>query len=128
MAKSSYVRPLFILAGLYDGLLGVAFCFFAPSIYRTFDVTPPNHYGYVRFPGLLLVVFALMFFAIATEPRRHRNLIPFGILLKLSYCGLVGWYWLRDPGLPTMWKPFVVFDLLFLIGFIWAYRRISPVR
>lgn len=128
MAHLSSVRPLFIIAGLYDGVLGLAFLFFAPTIYERFNVAPPNHYGYVRFPAMLLLVFALMFFAVAADPKRNRNLIPYGILLKVSYCAAVGWYWLNDPGLPMMWKPFFVIDLVFLVAFVWAYRRIGSAR
>ncbi len=127
MARSSSVRPLFFIAGLYDGVLGMAFLFFAPAVFDRFNVTPPNHFGYVHFAALLLCVFALMFFAIALEPRRNRNLIPYGILLKVSYCTAVGWHWL-DAGVPMMWKPFFIFDLVFLIVFIWAYRKIGSSR
>ncbi len=127
MARSSSVRPLFILAGLYDGVLGLAFFFFAPTVFDRFGTTPPNHYGYVHFPALLLLVFALMFFAVASDPRRNRNLIPYGIMLKISYCVVVGWHWL-GAGVPWMWKPFFIFDLLFLVAFIWAYRKIRSAR
>ena len=124
MSRSSpAVKPIFVIAGLYDGLLGVAFLFAAPTIYERFDVTPPNHFGYIHFAALLLIVFALMFFAVAVNPKRNRNLIPYGVLLKVSYCLTVGWHWL-DAGVPTMWKPFFVLDLAFIVIFIWAYRKI----
>jgi len=127
MARQSSVRTLFVLAGLYDGVLGLAFLFFAPKVFDAFNVTPPNHYGYVHFPAMLLIVFALLFFAIAQAPRHNRNLIPYGILLKISYCATVGWHWL-DAGIPWIWQPFFIFDLLFLIAFIWAYRKIGSAR
>ena len=38
-------------------------------------------------------MFALMFIAIARNPVANRGMIVYGILLKLSYCGLVFWYW-----------------------------------
>ena len=128
MSRTSSVKPLFLIAGLYDGSLGLAFLFFAPTVYDRLGVTPPNHFGYVRFPAMLLLVFAWMFFAVALDPKRNRNLIPYGILLKVSYCAAVGWYWLRDPNLPMMWKPFFILDLAFLIAFIWAYRKIGRTR
>ncbi|MDT8325674.1 MAG: hypothetical protein RRA94_16285 [Bacteroidota bacterium] len=128
MARSTAVRPIFILAGLYDAVLGLAFLLFAPQVFQRFDVIPPNHFGYVRFPAMLLLVFALMFFAVAFDPKRNRNLIPYGILLKVSYCAAVGWYWYHDPTLPMMWKPFAIIDLAFLVAFIWAYRKIGTAR
>ena len=127
MVRSSSVRPLFIFAGLYDGVLGMAFLFFTPAVFQRINVTPPNHFGYVHFAALLLCVFALMFFAIALEPRRNRNLIPYGILLKVSYCTAVGWHWL-DAGVPQVWKLFFIIDLVFLVTFIWAYRKIGSSR
>ena len=127
MARSLSVRPLFILAGLYDGVLGLAFLFFSPAVFDHFNVTPPNHYGYVHFAAAILCVFALMFFAVAAEPKRNCNLIPYGIMLKISYCSVVGWHWM-DVGVPWMWKPFFILDLLFLVAFIWAYRKIRSAR
>ncbi len=124
MSRSSSVKPLFYIAGLYDAVIGLAFLLFAPDLFEQFDVHPPNHYGYVRFPAMLLLIFAVMFFAIARDPKRNRNLIPYGIMLKASYCAAVGWYWFRDPMLPTMWKPFLICDLAFLVAFIWAYRKV----
>ena len=67
------------------------------------------------------MVFGLMFAAIARRPRENRNLIPYGILLKVSYCGVAGYHWLVT-GIPALWKPFVVIDLVFLVLFLLAYR------
>ena len=119
MKNQMVISLLFYVAALYDGVLGLAFLFFGPGIFQWFDVTPPNHFGYVQFPGALLIVFALMFIAVGRDPVRNRNLIPYGILLKVSYCGVAFYYWFLY-GLPGMWKPFAIIDLLFLIFFGWA--------
>ena len=71
---------LFTVAGLYEGILGAAF---------------------LVAPAALLIVFAVMFFAVAVDPCATRNLIPDGILLKASYCTLVFGYWFTQ-GLPTL--------------------------
>ncbi len=127
--KKPIITLLFIIAALYDGLLGIAFLFAGDFIFQRFEVTPPNHLGYVQFPATLLVVFALMFSAIAKNPNTNKNLIPYGILLKLSYCGVVFYYWLTS-NLPFIWKPFAVFDLIFLVLFIWAYSSLKtkPIK
>ncbi len=119
------VRALFIAAALYDGILGAAFLLAGGSVFQWFGVTPPNHPGYVQFPAALLVVFALMFLAVARNPIENRHLIPYGILLKVSYCGVVTFHWLTS-GVPGMWKPFCIFDLLFLFLFAWAWSALSP--
>jgi len=116
------VSILFTVAGLYEGILGAAFLLAPATLFDRFGVTPPNHLGYVQFPAALLIVFAVMFFAVAAKPRANRNLIPYGILLKVSYCGLVFGYWFTQ-GLPNMWKPFAIADLAFAVLFFWAWWR-----
>ena len=120
MKRKPAVSLLFVIAALYDGLLGCLFLFAAGPLFQWFKVEPPNHFGYVQFPAALLVVFALMFLAIAINPFANRNLIPYGILLKVSYCGVAFFYWFTTD-IPKMWKPFTIFDLVFIVLFAWAY-------
>jgi hypothetical protein len=122
--KTTTVSGLFLVAALYDGLLGLAFLAAADWIFRSAQVTPPNHFGYVQFPGAILMVFGIMFAAVARRPRENRNLIPYGILLKVSYCGVAGYHWLAG-GIPLLWKPFVAIDLVFLVLFLLAYRSLG---
>jgi hypothetical protein len=124
MKTTRTLSLLFIVAALYDGLLGLVFLVAPLAVYDRFEVAHPNHLGYVQFPAALLLVFAIMFAAIASRPSVNRNLIPYGILLKFSYSGVVGWYWLTS-GIPNLWKPFAVFDLLFAILFVWSYLALG---
>jgi len=111
---------LFIIAALYDGSLGIAFLFSADALFKGFQITPPNHFGYVHFPAALLIVFTLMFLAIARNPQGNRNLIPYGILLKVSYCSVVCYHWFT-VGIPDPWKPYVFYDHVFQVLFTWSY-------
>jgi hypothetical protein len=118
------IRVLFGLAALYDGILGIAFLVAAPALFEWVGVTAPNHFGYVHFPAALLIVFALMFLAIARDPVANLGLVPYGILLKVSYCVVVFYHWFT-AGVPFIWKPFAVADLAFLVLFVWAYSALK---
>jgi hypothetical protein len=120
MKVPKWIPILFIIAALYDGVLGVWFLLLPESPFRICDVTPPNHVGYVQFPAALLLIFALMFLSIARAPLARRGLIPYGILLKVAYCGVSGWHWLAS-GIPTMWKPFTIIDVVMAALFVSAY-------
>lgn len=122
--STNWRKWLFYVAALYDGILGVAFIFFWSWVFRLFDVTPPNHGGYVQFPAFLLIIFAFMFLRIAQDPIAHRDLIPYGIGLKAAYCGLVFWYQLSG-GVPGMWIPWAWVDLAFLMLFVLARQPIT---
>jgi hypothetical protein len=84
----------------------------------------PNHWAYVQFPGALLLIFALMFIAIARNPVQKKDLIIYGILLKAAYCSIAFWYWVTR-GIPNLWKPFAVIDLVMAALFFWSYRRLA---
>ncbi|MBN1521191.1 MAG: hypothetical protein JW928_01555 [Candidatus Aureabacteria bacterium] len=124
MNTKKSIQVLFGAAAVYDGVLGIVFIFLPGLIFSLFQVTPPNHMGYVQFPAALLIVFALLFVAIARQPKENRTLIPYGILLKVSYCGVVFWHWFT-AGIPGMWKPFAVIDIIMGILFFLAYLQLG---
>lgn len=126
MKKEGTISLLFIIAALYDGVLGALFLFAGGRVFEWLQVAPPNRPGYVQFPAALLIVFALMFCAIARNPLANRNLIPYGMLLKVSYCSVVFFNWFAT-GIPNMWKPFAILDLAFLGLFIWAYASLREM-
>jgi hypothetical protein len=119
-----WIRALFAIAGIYDGVLGLAFLFAPVWVFSLHRVAPPEHLAYVQFPALLLVLFALMFFRIATDPVNRRELILYGCGLKVAYCGTVFWYQLTT-GVPFMWVPWAWADLVFLVLFVLAARRLG---
>lgn len=121
------IQILFVLAAIYDGLLGAAFLFASGFVFKWFQVTPPNHPGYVHFPAALLLVFGIMFLMIAKDPVKNRTLIPYGIMLKICYCGVVGFHWI-NAGIPNMWKPFCIMDLCFLALFMLAQAKLRPSK
>jgi hypothetical protein len=121
------IRGLFALAALYDGLLGLLFLVAPSWIFTQFDITPPNHFGYVQFPAALLLIFGLMFLRIAQAPKPHAGLILYGMLFKISYCGVTFAYWFSTD-IPWVWKPFAIIDLVMLALFAWAWKFLQVQR
>jgi len=118
------IRLLFLLSGLYDLGIGLAFLGFGPRIFEQTGVPEPNHWGYIHFASLMLVIFGAMFLAVSFNPWGNRNLIPFGMLLKISYVGLVAYYWTAG-GVPWLFKPFLFIDAVMLVLFFLAYTRLQ---
>ena len=114
------VSSLFWFAAFYDGVLGASFLFFGSSIFAMFGVPPPNHFGYIAFPALLLILFAIMFARVAHRPVERRELIIYGCGLKAAYSGVVFWYALHG-GVPFMWIPFAWADVAFFVVFVVAW-------
>ena len=124
MKETKWITLLFAIAAVYDGVLGLVFLAAPTWPFARFDVTPPNHLGYVQFPAVLLLIFGLMFAAIAKDPVANRGLIVYGILLKIAYCAIAGWHWMATD-IPVIWKPFVLIDLVMGFLFVWAYLALG---
>jgi len=119
-----WIKPFFLVAALYEAVLGVAF-FSAPgAIFDMFGVTPPNHMAYVQFPALLLILFGIMFYRIAMDPIKNRELILYGSGLKVAYCSMTFGYALTSS-IPAMWMPWAWADLVFLALFIVSWRHLG---
>ena len=115
-----WIRPLFYVSALYDGLLGLAFLFAPAFTFALARFPIPDTFAYVQFAAALLLIFACMFLAVALRPVANRNLIPFGVLLKVAYCSLVLYYAAQIP-LAPLWLIFAGLDLLFLVLFVVAW-------
>ncbi len=117
-----WIRVVFAASAVYDLVLGVAFLFAAPALFDHFETMAPNHFGYVQFPAILLILFAVMFARVAMDPVRHREFMLYGAGLKAAYAGTVLFYH-QASGVPGMWLPFAYADLVFLVLFLIAWFK-----
>jgi hypothetical protein len=124
MNVPKWIAPLFWIAAIYDGVLGVLFLAAPSWMFTQLIVPPPNHMAYVQFPAALLIIFALIFSRIAQDSIAHRGQIVYGILLKVAYCGLAFYYWFTTD-IPWIWKPFAWIDLVMGVLFVVAYFALS---
>lgn len=122
--SEKWIKILFVIAALYDGSLGLAFIIAPAEIFAMYGVEPPNHMAYIQFPAFLLIVFAIMFYRIATDPARNRELILYGCGLKVAYVSLAFVYELTT-GIPSMWIPWAWADLVFLVLFALSWRSLG---
>lgn len=127
MGAKPLIPLLFYAVAAYDGLAGAVFLIVPGRVFAWYGTAPPSHMGYVQFPALLIVLFAVMFVQIGRDPVPNRNLIPYGIGLKGAYCTVVFRYW-HSAGIPGMWKPFAVIDAVTAIVFLWAYVELGKTR
>lgn len=118
------IRILYGVAAAYDGLLGLAFLMAGPRIFDCLGITPPNHWGYVHFSAGLLVIFGFMFLNIARQPFANRNLVVYGILLKICYVSTVVWN-SYHVNVPMIWKYFAVADVAFALLFLWSLKPLT---
>lgn len=118
-----WIRLLFIVAALYDVVLGAVYLFLYPSLYARFGVALPNHPGYVQLNALFVMIMGVGFAMVAKAPMRNRDMITLGALFKAAYAGIVFLYWARGM-MPSMWLIWAFCDALFLVSFVVALRAL----
>jgi hypothetical protein len=121
MSKESLYKRLFLVAGLYDFVLGAIFFFFYVSLYGYLGITLPNHPEYVQAPALFIVILGIMFFYIYRNMYKNVDMVKIGILSKAAYSGLAFYHYLFTS-LPVIFVVFAWFDLAFLILFVMFLR------
>lgn len=124
MSPATTARLVLIAAAIYDGLLGSLFLFSAPRAFALAGIPAPSHFGYAHFAAALLLIFALMFLAAAIQPAGNRNLIAFGMLLKIAYISVVAFH-LTQGSVPAAFLIFAALDAAWLLAFIWIFYLLS---
>lgn len=114
-------KILFLVSGLYDLLIGAVFLLFGPQLFTAAGIAAPNHWGYLQFAALELMIFGIMFLVVSRDPAAQHISIVYGLLLKASYVGLTGFYWAKGE-CPVLFQPFVVIDAIMFVLFLMAYR------
>ena len=121
--KREWMRPFFVVAALYDIILGAMFLVAPGAVYTRFAVTPANHPAYVQFAAAVVLIFGIGFWFVARSPERNRDIIKLGVLFKIAYSGVVLGWWFQGR-MPGMWVPFAWIDLAFLAAFLAALRAL----
>lgn len=114
MKLKTFFQLLFWLIGVYDVLLGGTFLFFYKNIYAYFQITLPNHPGYIYVPSLFLASAGVGEFLIARNLLRNIDLAAVRLLMKLSFASVV-FYCYFKYGVPAI---FLLISITSIIGVV----------
>ena len=122
----TWIPVLFIFVGCVELVTGSLFILLPEQIFQLTGIERISALEYIQFPALLIMVFGLMMFAVAKDPERNRNLIPYICLFKAALISVVIFNCLTK-GLAWLWISFACFDIAYLIGFLLAYKQIKTM-
>lgn len=116
-AVSRY-KTFFLIASLYDVILGIVFFFFFGPVFRGLNVPLPENTSYLHLSAGFVFVQGVGYWLVYRNMLRNVDLVAAGALYKAIYT-LVAVYYLAIGQLPhAVFAWFGVFDFLFLLGFI----------
>ena len=128
-SRERYYRGLFLVAAVYDLVLGVVFTFFYKPAFELVDVTPPEG-GYIPLLGSFLFVIGVAYYLIwRGDLARNRDMILVGTLYKLAYASIALIFWaIGDIPHVAFAAVFGLADVVFLVLMLecWLYLGRQP--
>ena len=122
------IKAVFLISAWYDILLGIIFGLFFRQVYQSFGVELPNHAGYIQLSALYIFIFGIGFYLIYKNPVQNRDIIILGILMKLAFFIVAIGHLILDT-IPSIYIPFAILDILFVLLFVPAYlglKKMAP--
>ncbi len=121
-------RLLFLLAALYDGVLGIGFLIAAGPLFAWLGVPAPENPTYGQLLAGLIAVQGLGYFFVWRQLWRNVDIVKLGLAAKLVWIAVAGAGLARGdlPHDGVAWLAIV--EACFLIGFLFFLRTASDVR
>ena len=89
-------KSLFLIASIYDLILGAVFFFFYKPIFSFFNITLPVYPMYLQMAAAFVIAMGVGYYFIYRNPFRNLDLVRLGVVYKLVYSGLTGYFYFAD--------------------------------
>lgn len=115
-------RWFFLVAALYDIVLGVAFMVAGDAILRAIGMSPPPHVAYFQLAAVFVFVQGLSYLVAWRDLPASRGLVWVGVAYKGGYTALAIWYIALGLLPSPFFAPWALADFAFMLGFLWFLR------
>lgn len=114
----NFFKNLFLIAAIYDFVLGLLFLFFYLPIYNFLNMTLPGYPAYLQMSAAFVVAMGVGYFFVYKNMYRNIDLVKLGIVYKAAYSGVASYFYFTGQAfLPFLWLAII--DTLFLLLFVW---------
>ncbi|MBN1385795.1 hypothetical protein JW968_02330 [Candidatus Woesearchaeota archaeon] len=116
--KEGFFKALFLVAAIYDVILGLLFFFFYKPAYAYFNITLPVYPMYLQMAAAFVIAMGVGYYFVFRNLYRNIDLVKLGIVYKFVYSGLTGYFYFADLANVTFFW-FAIIDAIFLLLFVW---------
>jgi hypothetical protein len=117
-------RTFFLIAALYDLVLGAAFFFLHGPLFEMLGISLPNNISYIHLTAAFVFVQGLGYWFVYQDPGANRPIVKIGVPYKFAFASLGFYYLAIGQLLHPIFLVFSVLDVLFLIGFVMFMRAV----
>ena len=121
-------KPFFLVAALYDMILGVVFMVFGEQILEWIGMELPPHVAYIQLAAVFIFVQGLSYLLVYFDPPNNLGLVRIGVVYKIAYAGLALWYLIIGQLPSNFFIPWALVDVVFLAGFLLFLRAAMRAR
>ena len=118
MRNQKFYSNVFIIAALYDFILGLVFFLFYKPIYAMFDMPLPQEPAYLHAAAGFVFAQGLLYYYVYKDLRRNIDIVKVGLLYKLVYTGVAVYYWSINQIPHPTYPIFAVLDIVFIFLFV----------
>lgn len=118
MRNKKFYKGVFLVAALYDLILGFVFFVFYQKIYAMYGITLNDSPAYLQLSAAFVFVQGLLYYFVYTNLKRNIDIVKVGVAYKIVYAAVAFFYW-ASGGLPhQMFAIFGFFDVIFTVLFV----------
>ncbi len=115
--KEEFFKGVFLVAAIYDLVLGAVFFLLYEPIYAFLNISLPVYSMYLQMSAAFVFAMGVGYYFIYKNMYRNIDLVKLGIVYKVVYGGLASYFYFSDlANVIFFW--FAVIDVAFLILFI----------
>jgi len=124
LRKEKGYRNLFLVAALYDFVLGFSFFLFWPFIFdHILKIPYPNYPAFYQAAAAFIFNMGIGFYFVYRNMYRNIDIVKVGIYFKLFYTGLAFFYVFVEK-MPWILALFGFLDLIFIVFFVFFLRAV----
>jgi hypothetical protein len=114
----NFYKALFLVAALYDGVLGAVFFFLYSPLFEALGIALPNNTSYIHLTAGFVFVQGVGYWFVYRRMLQNIDLVKLGVIYKGIYSLVAVYYLATGQLLNAIFAWFALGDVLFLVGFV----------
>jgi hypothetical protein len=115
--QDGFYKKFFLIAAIYDFILGALFLLFYKPIFSFFNIIAPVPAMYLQMSAAFVIAMGFGYYLVYKNLHKNTDLVKLGISYKAVYSALVFYFYFAGTA-HWIFFLFAVFDLIFLTLFV----------
>jgi hypothetical protein len=116
--KDKFFKRVFLVAAIYDFILGALFLLFYKPIFSFFNIAAPAPAMYLQMSAAFVIAMGFGYYLVYKNLHRNADLVKLGISYKAVYAALAFYFYFNGLA-HFVFFLFAIFDLIFLGLFVY---------